>query len=161
MRSKVALFDHSLHPMLIPLPIGLFTGSVLADFAYIINGRDDKWAEIAFWTLVAGIVTALLAAATGFLEFWLMARYTDAREMATWHMILNVGAVALFLVSLILRLGDVDLSGGRFCPPFGLSLVAFAVIAASGWSGGGLCYPKHLGLVSADAALEPPEVRVD
>ena len=159
MRSKVALFDHPLHPMLVPLPIGLLTGSVLADFAYIINGRGDKWAEIAFWTLVAVIVTALLAAAAGFLEFWLMARYTDAREMATWHMILNLGAVVLFAVSLLLRLDRVDLSGGRFGAAFALSLVAIAVMAASGWIGGELSYRKHLGMVPDDATTEQQEVR--
>ena len=159
MRSKVALFDHPLHPMLVPLPIGLLTGSVLADFAYIINGRADKWAEIAFWTLVAGIVTALLAAAAGFLEFWLMARYTDAREMATWHMILNLGAVVLFVISLILRLDEVQLSGGRFGAAFALSLVAIAVMSASGWIGGELSYRKHLGVVPDDPATEQHESR--
>ena len=159
MRSKVAILDHPLHPMLVPLPIGLFVGGVVADFAYLITGRDHMWYDIAFWTLIGGVVTALLAALTGFGDYFLVARYTDARGMATAHMAMNLAAVALFFVSILLRLNDGALTGGRFGAAFALSLVAIVVLTASGWLGGELSYRKHLGVVPDTSEDEARETR--
>ena len=147
MQSKIAIAGHPLHPMLVPLPIGMFVGSVVADIAYLLTDRDPMWYDIAFWTLIFGIVSALVAALAGFGDFWLVARYTDARELTITHMLMNVAALVLFLISLILRLNDGARDGGRFGAAFALSLVAITVLSISGWLGGEMSYRKHLGMV--------------
>ena len=147
MQSKIAIAGHPLHPMLVPLPIGMFVASVVADIAYLLTDRDHMWYDIAFWTLIFGIVSGLVAALAGFGDFWLVARYTDARELTTAHMLMNVAALVLFFVSLILRLNDGALQGGRFGAAFALSLVAITVLSISGWLGGEMSYRKHLGMV--------------
>ena len=157
MQSKIAIAGHPLHPMLVPLPIGLLVGSVLADFGYLFTGRDPMWYDIAFWTLVFGIVSALVAALAGFGDYWLVARYTHARGMATAHMAMNGAVILLFLVSLLLRLDDGAREGGRFGAAFALSLVAVAVLAVSGWIGGELSYRKHLGMVPDTAEADSRE----
>ena len=157
MRSKVAVLGHPLHPMLVPLPIGLLVGAVVADIAYILTGRDHMWYDIAFWALIGGVITALLAALAGFGEYFLVARHTDARDMATLHMLLNLAAVVLFVVSILLRLDDGALKGGRFAAAFVLSLVAVAALSVSGWLGGELSYRKHLGVAPDDPELERAE----
>ncbi len=158
MRSKVAIAGHPLHPMLVPVPIGLLVGAVAADIAYLITDRDHMWYDIAFWALIGGVASALLAALAGFGEYVLVARHTDARGIATAHMLLNLAAVALFFVSVLLRLDDGALEGGRFGAAFALSLVAVALLAVAGWLGGELSYRRHLGVVP-DAAEEEQRER--
>ncbi len=157
MKSRVAVSGHPIHPMLVTLPIGLLTGSVVADLGYIITGRDEMWSNIAFWTLIGGLVSAIPAALAGLGEYRMVARYTDAREMARWHMGINLAVVALFFVSLVLRLDEVTLSGGRFGAAFALSVVAVIGLAISGWLGGEMSYRKHLGVEPDDAAQEAQE----
>lgn len=159
MRSRVAIAGHPIHPMLVPVPIGLLVGSVAADIAYILTGQSEMWADIAFWALAGGIITALLAALAGFGEYWLLARHTDARGMAVAHMVMNVAAVALFLVSLLLRLDEVSLDGSRFGAAFALSVVALVMLGVSGWIGGELSYKKHLGVVPDNAEEAAREER--
>ena len=62
MRSKVAIAGHPLHPMLVPVPIGLLVGAVAANIAYLATDRDHIWYDIAFWALFGGVDSALLAA---------------------------------------------------------------------------------------------------
>lgn len=159
MRSRIAIAGHPLHPMLVPLPIGLLVGSVIADAVYIFTGYEEMWANIAFWTLIGGVASALLAASAGFGEFWLMARHTDARELSIWHMALNLAATGLFTASIIVRLDEVSLSGVRFGAAFTLSLVALLAMSVSGWLGGELSYRKHLGVAPDTAQDEEGERR--
>lgn len=157
MESKVAIAGHPIHPMLVPLPIGLLFGSVVADIAYIITGESVMWSNIAFWTLIGGLIMAIVAAAAGFGEYWLLARFTDARDLARTHMTLNLVAVALFFISFLLRLNEVTLTGTRFGAAFALSVVGILVLGVSGWLGGILSYKKHLGMEpdnEAEALIE-------
>ena len=151
MRSKIAIAGHPLHPMLVPLPIGLLVGSVIADFGYLLSDRNRMWYDVAFWTLALGVVAALVAALAGFGEYFTVARYTDGRRMAVTHMMLNLVAVALFSVSMLLRLDGNALDGMQYGAAFALSLVAVTVLAISGWIGGELSYKKHLGMVPHSA----------
>ncbi len=159
MRSKVAIAGHPLHPMLVPVPIGLLVGAVIADIAYLVTSRDHMWYDIAFWALIGGVVSALLAALAGFGEYFRVARNTDARGIATTHMLLNLAAVVLFFVSVLLRLDDGALEGGRFGAAFALSLVAIMMLSVSGWLGGELSYRKHLGIIPDAAEDEEREAR--
>ncbi|MFN8558113.1 MAG: DUF2231 domain-containing protein [Dehalococcoidia bacterium] len=143
----MAIAGHPIHPVLIPLPIGLLVGSVVADIAYIVTGWDAMWYDIAFWALIGGVLSALVAAAAGFGDYWLMARHTDARTMTQTHMVLNLAAVALFTVSIVLRLDRGAVDGPRFGAALALSLVAVVMIAVSGWIGGEMSYRKHLGMI--------------
>jgi uncharacterized membrane protein len=159
MRSKVAIAGHPLHPMLVPLPIGLLVGSVLADIAFLASGREQMWYDIAFWALIAGVVTALLAAVAGLGDYLGVAVHTDARRMATAHMLINVAAVVLFVISIGLRLDNGALAAGEFTTAFILSLVAVVGLAVSGWIGGELSFRKHLGVVPDSEEDESREAR--
>lgn len=157
MRSKAAIFGHPLHPMLVSLPIGLLVGSVAADIIYLITGRNTMWYDIAFWTAIFGVVTALAAAVVGFVDYFLLALRTDARTPATVHMGLNLAVVALFLISIVLRLEHGALSGGRFTLAFILSLVGIGLLSVSGWLGGELAYRHHLGIIPDSREAEEAE----
>ena len=69
MRSTANIGGHPIHPMLIPLPIGLLIAAFVCDLAFWGTG-NAFWANVAFWALIGGVITALLAALFGFADFF-------------------------------------------------------------------------------------------
>jgi len=159
MRSKLSIAGHPLHPTLVALPIGLFVWTFIADLVYLGRDKDATWYDISFWTSVAAIVTALVAALPGFGDYFTMARHTDARGMATTHMLLNLATVAVFIVAAALMWDDGAVEGGRLTGVVILHAIGVGMLALSGWLGGEMVYKHHLAVVPDDAELEQAEHR--
>jgi hypothetical protein len=68
---------------------------------------------MSYWSSVGGILTALLAAVAGFVDYFTMARFSRAAGMASAHMSINLMIVGLFVVAaLLLRRVDPVTSAG-------------------------------------------------
>jgi uncharacterized membrane protein len=146
MRSKFSIGGHPIHPMLVGLPIGLFVWAFVADLVYL--GTDDlTWYYISFWTGIAAIVTALMAALPGFGDYATMAVHSRAMGIATLHMLLNLGIVGLFLAAAVLQIGEGAVAGARLSAVVVLHAVGVGALALSGWLGGQMVYRHHLGVV--------------
>ena len=65
MKAKVMVAGHALHAQLIVFPLGLLGISVLWDILRL-SSDNPMWAHVAFWTIAAGVVSALVAAIPGF-----------------------------------------------------------------------------------------------
>jgi uncharacterized membrane protein len=151
MRSKLSIAGHPLHPMLVALPVGLFVWTLVADLVYATDtaGRAE-WYSIAFWSGIAAIVTALLAALPGFGDYFTMAVRSDARGIATAHMALNLATVALFFVAALLMRANGATEGGRLTVVIIIHLAAVGLLGVSGWLGGEMVYRHHLAVVPDD-----------
>lgn len=118
---------HPVHAAVTDIPIGVLTLVVVFD---VLNLRQA--ADIA---LVIGIVAMVVAAASG------SADYVDtdgtARMRATVHATLMVGALVLYLVSLVARGGD---AAADRTVPVALSIVAYLVLTAGAYVGGDVVY---------------------
>jgi uncharacterized membrane protein len=134
MRTPARILGHPIHPMLIPFPIGLWVFSLAADVAYRL-GADPVWLTMAYWTMLAGTVGALVAAVPGLIDF-LSLRDPRAVRLGTMHLTLNLTIVGLFVANLVLRT--------RGYPPTALplvlSVVAVALLLVSGWLGWEMIY---------------------
>ena len=126
--------------MLIPLPIGLWVFSLVADIIYRAGGAP-VWDDVAYYTLAGGIVGALLAAVPGFLDYVTLPR-SRARQLATTHMTLNLTIVVLQAIDFFLR--SRELPGAT--APFVLSLISVAVLMVSGWLGWEMVYRYGVGV---------------
>jgi uncharacterized membrane protein len=130
---------HPIHPMLVVLPLGLWIAALAFDIVYAITGTP-VWRTLAFWNIAAGIIGALLAAVPGFVD------YLDldgrARRIATYHMILNLAAVALFAVNWYVRTRVPADSPW----PLMLSVIGVVGVIVSGWLGGELVYRERVGV---------------
>ena len=157
MKSKFSIGGHPLHPMLVAVPIGLFIWTLVSDIVYLATSHNHMWYDIAFWTGIAAIVTALVAALPGFGDYFTMALHSDARAIATAHMVLNLSVVALFFVAMLLMLNDGAVAGGRLTIMFIIHVVAVGMLAVSGWLGGEMVFRHHLAMVPDDAELERAE----
>jgi uncharacterized membrane protein len=157
MRSKMSIMGHPLHPLLVALPIGLFAWTLVADIVYAASGRTHEWYSIALWSGIAAIVTALLAALPGFGDYLTMAVHSDARLIATAHMVLNLSTVALFFIAMLLMLNDHAVAGGRQVVVLVLHAVAVGLLLLSGWLGGEMVFRHHLAMIPDDGELERAE----
>jgi uncharacterized membrane protein len=163
MRSKVVVAGHALHPMLIAFPLGLLGISPLWDILRLATG-DPMWGAVAFWTITAGVVSALVAAVPGFIDYVAIPNRTRAKQVGTWHMVLNLTLVVFFLLSLALR---ASARGGYAYAGVGAMLpgwigVAIGVVAA--WFGGELVERLGMGVhedahLNAASSLRPPRRR--
>lgn len=134
---------HPLHVMLVHLPIGLLLLSFILDLTTLAAGA--QWVRPAFYTMALGVLTALLAAVPGLADYSDIRRDHPARKIATWHMILNVAAVALYAVNLIVRWPHLD--AGRTGPlPLLMSLIGVGLLSVSGYLGGVMVYDDGIGV---------------
>lgn len=142
MKSSVVVAKHPLHPMLIPLPIGAFTLTLVGDLAYAFTS-NPFWYAFAAWSMGIGIASALLAALPGLVDYVTMVP-RNAKRIATLHMGLNFGMVAIFGINLALRIFATATSGPTWWLALALTVVGVAALSVSGWLGGELVYRHRL-----------------
>jgi uncharacterized membrane protein len=150
MDSRLKLLGHPIHPVLVTLPIGLFTAGLIFDLLYMI-GNDPVFAQAAFWVILLGVVGGLAAAVFGLLDWLTIPGGTRAKRVGLVHGAGNAVIVLLFLWNLWLRVPD-----SAYQPdvlPFLLTLLGIGIALVTAWLGGELVYRLHVG-VDADAHLD-------
>lgn len=129
-----------LHPALVHLPIALFPISLLLDAAtWIVDGGDAGLVRAAFWCLVAGLVTGLLAGAFGMVDYTDIRDDHPAKKKATVHMVLNLVALGIFAAGAGLRYGNLDTEKTGLTALV-VSLAGLGLLGYSGYLGGHLVY---------------------
>ena len=134
MRTPASIVGHPIHPMLVPIPIGLWIFSLVCDLIHVGGSANPAWATVALYTMGGGIVGALLAALPGLID--LLSLPPGPRKTAIVHMTINLVVVALYAVNLWLRLPAPESPGGLTW----LSVLAIGLLVVSGWLGGKLVY---------------------
>jgi uncharacterized membrane protein len=135
MESRAKLFGHPIHPMLIVLPLGLLIMAVIADVMYLVTD-SAAWATVAYYNIAAGIITGLLAAVFGTIDWLAIPSGTRAKWIGLYHGVGNVVVVAVFALSWWLRSAD-----PAFIPStraFALGVAGLMLGAVTGWLGGEL-----------------------
>jgi len=102
MKSRIVVAGHSLHVMLVAFPLGLLCLSPVWDILRM-STPQPAWGAIAFWTIFAGVASALVAAVPGLLDYLAIPSGTRAKLVGTRHLQLNLTLVGLFTLSLVLR----------------------------------------------------------
>lgn len=134
MRTPASIAGHPIHPMLVPLPIGLFVFSFICDLIYVFGSGNPNFAIVALYTMAGGIVGALAAAIFGFID--LMSLPPEPRKTGLAHMTINLVVVVLYVINFWQRSGTPESPGGYV----GLSLVTIVLLVVSGWLGGKMVY---------------------
>ena len=68
MSSPASIRRHPIHPMLVVFPIGLWIFSLICDLIYQAGAHNAFWKGVAFYTMLVGVIGALLAAVPGFID---------------------------------------------------------------------------------------------
>lgn len=133
MHTPANIAKHPIHPMLVAVPIGLWLFSLVCDLVFRFADGNENWDTVALYTLLGGIVGALLAAVPGFID--MLSLPTHLKRIAIMHMSINLTVVALYVVNAWLRLRGTGENG-----PLALSVIAVAMLVVSGWLGGKMVY---------------------
>ncbi len=146
MKSRAALGNHPLHPGIVPLPIGSFFVAFAADIVHVLTKRPLFY-DVAQFAIGIGIVTALLAAVLGFIDYFGVKMSAAGGRLATIHMRINLVAVVMYAVSWMLRRGHGALDNPRWPLALGLGVLPFLLLGISGWIGGKMSYEHKIGVV--------------
>jgi uncharacterized membrane protein len=152
MESRVKLFGHPIHPMLVVLPLGLFIAAVVFDALYLWQGTPT-FATVAYWNIAGGIIGGLLAAVFGLVDWLAIPFGTRAKRIGLLHGGSNVLVVAAFALAWWMRSNSVDTLPTTNV--FVLELCALLLGAVAGWLGGELVDRLGVG-VDNGAHLDAP-----
>jgi uncharacterized membrane protein len=134
MRTPASIAGHPIHPMLVPIPIGLWIFSFVCDLFHAGGSANPAWTTVALYCMGGGIVGALLAALPGLID--LLSLPAGPRSTAIKHMAINLTVVALYVINFWMRL-QAPGSPGKLV---WLSLIAIGLLVISGWLGGKMVY---------------------
>jgi uncharacterized membrane protein len=152
MESRAKLLGHSVHQMLVVFPLGLLVMGVIFDIIYKATG-SVQFATVAYWNITAGILTGLLAAVFGFVDWLAIPPGTRAKAVGAWHGGGNVFVVALFAANWLLRRDNPGAAPDTLA--FVLELLALVGGTITAWLGGELVDRLGVG-VDPGAHLDAP-----
>jgi len=135
MESRVKLFGHPVHPMLIVFPLGLLGMAVIFDIVNLAITGNGYWSEISYWMIAAGVVTGLLAAPFGLVDWLAIPSGTRAKRIGAIHGVGNVIVVLLYASSWYMRMPN---PRAPSMLAFLLAFVGLGLALVTGWLGGEL-----------------------
>lgn len=149
-------FRHPLHPMLVHFPIGFFILSLLLDLTSLAFPGIPHLVRDAFYAMLLGVITALIAAVPGLVDYTDIRSDHPAKRTATAHLTLNLIVVALYGMNLGVRTSTIAEDKISIVPLI-LSLVAFTLLSISGYLGGKLVYDEGVAVGRHKRRTPTPE----
>lgn len=145
MYSKIKLFGHPIHPMLIAYPVAFYTATLVCYIVYNAN-HNPFWFKVAVVANIAGAVTALLAAIPGFLDWIFIPAAVKAKKTGAYHMLCNVIALVCYGATAWLQCPkwndpNPDASGAII-----LTAIGFILTLIAGFLGWTLVQKHHVGV---------------
>lgn len=160
MESRAKLLGHPIHQQLIVFPLGLLAMAVIFDLLAIWF-EQPHFSDVAYWMIAAGVITGLLAAPFGTIDWVAIPSGTRAKRIGALHGIGNVVVVVLFAGSWWLRgAAPASPTTAALLLSFGGALLALF----TGWLGGELVDRLAVGVdegahVDAPSSLSRRRVR--
>jgi uncharacterized membrane protein len=130
---------HPLHPPLTDATIGIYTLATAMALLSRLGVSEENTATVWWLALVAGLVTTLPTALTGFIDWLDITRGTPLWRTATLHLSSMVTATIVFAIAA--GAGHADYADGVVGGgPLVLTLVGFGFLTLGGWLGGTIVY---------------------
>jgi len=140
-RSTARIGSHPLHPMLVPIPIACFAGTLLTDLMYW-RTAEMTWADFSAWLVTVGTIVGWLAAIAGVIDF--LGNRLVRRVAPAWpHAIGNIAVLITATFNMLIHSRDAYTS----VVPIGLILSALTVLMLlfTGWLGWSMVYRYRVG----------------
>jgi nitrite reductase/ring-hydroxylating ferredoxin subunit/uncharacterized membrane protein len=143
-KSRAHFKSHPIHPMLVTMPIGLWTGSLAYDLTASARG-SDRLRDSANDMMLAGLIGAVTAAIPGAIDYFaVIPPDSSAKKRGATHGLINVSLAALYGLNWLLRTRSPERWGRWLGTP--LSAIGFGTLMYSGWLGGTLVYRNQIGV---------------
>lgn len=141
--SRAAINGHPIHPMFVAFPLAFFYAVLGTDVGYLWT-QDFFWARASLWLVGAGLLMGLLAGAVGLVDF-LTIRRARAHKDGWIHVIGNVTALLLTLISLLLRWNDAAVAVSPW--GIGLSALVAVIVSVTAWYGTELSHRFKIAMI--------------
>jgi uncharacterized membrane protein len=151
MESRAKLFGHPIHQMLIVFPFGLLAMALVFDVLFL-STSDPYWANVAYAMIAAGILSGLVAAPFGFIDWLAIPAGTRAKRVGALHGAGNVFVLVLYSMSWAQR--GVD-PAAPLPMAYMFSFAGGLIAVFTGWLGGELVDRLGVG-VDDGANLDAP-----
>ncbi len=133
------LSGHPIHPPLTDVTVGAYTFALVAATADVL-GVSTNAATHAWWlALVFGLLSTLVTATTGFVDWLRIPTGTPVWRTATAHMIAMLLASGVFLAAAVGGKESFD-AGNVETGPYVLTIAAFLLLTVGGWLGGSVVF---------------------
>ena len=145
-RSTVAIGDHPLYAMLVPVPFVCFLVTFFTDWTYA-ETANMQWANMSAWMLTAGLVVSIPTVIVGLIDFL---REPRIRAFpAAW---IHAIGYAIILVLSIFNAFVHSRDAYTSVVPMGLTLSAIVavIVLVTAWTGGTLVYRHRVGVAPED-----------
>lgn len=137
---------HALHPLLVALPIGFWSGSSLLD----VTPGGEGTRRAAQRLVGAGLVVAVPTVASGLADWSALGEFRRPKRVGLVHALANTATATLYGASWLARRRGHH-GGGRL-----LGLAGVAGLAVGGYLGGHLAYSQGVGVNrNADQQKQP------
>ena len=134
MESRAKLLGHPIHQMLIVFPLGLLAMALVFDIIHLVTDVG-YWSEIAYRMIAAGLISGLVAAPFGLIDWLAIPAGTRAKRIGAWHGGGNLIVVLLYAASWwFRRSAPQNPMNLAYVLSFGGGLIALV----TGWLGGEL-----------------------
>jgi uncharacterized membrane protein len=122
--------------MFVSIAVGAFVLSFTFDLVGLVSGTPNPsvWNQLAYYTMIGGIVAAMAAALPRLLD--LLTQPRQIKATALMHMAIDLTIVALYLVNAFMRRG----APTELTLPTILSLITIGMLLFSAWLGGKLVF---------------------
>ena len=138
---------HPLHPLLVTVPIGLWSGASFLDITSGESGRDAARRLVG-----AGVLAVAPTAAAGWADWSELGSSSRPKRVGIVHAASNTVSAAFYGASWLAR------RGGNHRRGRDLALLGAASVAVGGYLGGHLSYNEGVGVSrNIDAQLKPTE----
>lgn len=140
--SKIALFGHPIHVMMVHFPVAFVIATLGVDVFYWWSG-DPFWVRVGLWSAGFAFWTGVVASVAGTAEL-LLVRGIRVMEASWSHAIAAMTLLAITSANWGDRLFNPEL-----ILPHGLalSLLASVLVGFTGWHGGKLVFDHGVGVL--------------
>jgi len=138
---------HPLHPAVVHVPTALWPAALLFDLLSQLGDGNNALVRTSYFTILLGLLAALLAAASGLADFAEIKPGRPARRLGYYHMALSLAVTALFAVNLFLRDDDARQAASVSGTRLALSAAGVVLLLISGYLGGKMVYDHGAGVV--------------
>lgn len=149
MYSKIKIGGHPLHQMIIVYPIAFYTAALICFIVYSFR-PDPFWFRVAIVSNGAGIVSALIAALPGFIDWLGIPGHKRAKKVGLVHLVCNVTALILFTINFFLQYQKWNDPQPDVSLAILLTGLGFILTAIAGFLGGSLILNHHVGVSLTD-----------
>ncbi len=155
MYSKIKLFGHPIHPMIVAFPVAFYVGAFVSFITYAFR-FDIFWFRVAITLNIAGVFMAMIAAVPGALDL-VNVPFGAAKRTGIRHAVINISALALFALNALLQGRNWENGVTNHVAPILLTGVGVALTLAGGFLGWTMVQKHHVGvdLSPEQEALEP------